>query len=99
MRPRHYELSEPADQDLEEIFDYTASEFGLEQAIDYLSGLEAVFDQLISNPELGRSRNEIMFELRSIAKASHVVFYRVLEDHIKIVRVLHGNRDVPRNLK
>ena len=56
--------------------------------------LEAVFQQLIANPELGRERNEIKTELRSIPKSSHVIFYRIMNDHIKIIRVLHGSRDI-----
>ena len=39
----HYKLSESADQDLEDIFDYTEVEFGMDQAISYLSDLEIVF--------------------------------------------------------
>ena len=91
-----YQLSTAADHDLEEIFDYTVEEFGLDQAIKYVSEFEPVFEQLVKNPEMGRNRNEIKAGLRSFPKESHIVFYRILHDHIWIVRILHGSRDIPK---
>ncbi len=91
------EISLPADEDLEEIFIYTEEEFGSDQAVNYLIEFEEVFAQLVGNPELGRERNEIKKGLRSLPTGSHVVFYRILSDHIRVVRVLHGSRDLPRH--
>ena len=91
-----YELSPSADADLEDIFDYTDQEFGMNQAIEYLNELERIFERLVENPELGRNRNEIKKGLRSFPKAEHIIFYRILSGHIRIVRVLHGNRDLPK---
>lgn len=89
-----YRLSREADRDLEDIFDYTVREFGINQAIAYVSGFEEVFISLTANPELGRKRDEIRNGLRSIVKGSHTIFYRVLRSHIRIVRILHGSRDI-----
>jgi len=55
-----YELSPEADQDLEDIFDYTEREFGIDQAIEYLSGLDGIFTKLVHNPELGKERDEFV---------------------------------------
>jgi toxin ParE1/3/4 len=89
-----YELSQEADNDLEEIFDYTQVQFGSEQAIKYLLGFESLFENLCIHPETGRTRDEIRKGLRSISHISHVVFYRILKDRIRIVRVLHSGRDL-----
>ena len=89
-----YELSLVADQDIEDIFDYTLAKFGLDQAVQYVSDLERIFQQLIQNSELGKEREEIKHGLRSIPKGSHVIFYRITGDCIRIVRVLHGSRDI-----
>lgn len=91
-----YELSPEAEQDLSDIFDYTEMEFGLDQAVQYLKDLERSFIQLCSNPSIGRERTEIRPELYSFVSQSHVVFYRILNDHLRVVRVLHGSRDLPR---
>ncbi|MHA7099545.1 toxin ParE1/3/4 [Roseivirga pacifica] len=91
---RHYVLSQSADHDLEDIFDYTVQEFGMDQAVAYLSGLDELFYMLLDNPELGRLRPELKAGLRSIAKEAHVVFYSVNDDYIRVIRVLHGSRDM-----
>lgn len=95
MAEKYYVLSEIADSDLEDIFDYTVREFGFKQAENYLREIEEVFNFLFTNPSLGRTRSEIKEYLFSFPKDNHVVFYRVLENHIRIVRVLHGSRDLP----
>lgn len=71
-----YELSQEADRDLDDIFDYTVHEFGFDQAIAYVSAFEEVFVSLAANPELGRKRDEIRDSLRSFVKGSHIIFYR-----------------------
>ena len=101
MKPRtitHYLLSTQAEADLGEIFDYTEQEFGHTQASSYLMGLDAIFNQLILNPKSGRERREIRANLRSIIHSSHVIFYRIRTDHIRIIRVLHTSRDRSRFL-
>ncbi len=89
-----YELSPEADQDLEAIFDYTDGEFGIDQAVEYLSGFDSLFVKIVNNPEIGKERDEIRKGLRSLLKEKHVVFYRILNNHIRIVRILHGSRDL-----
>ena len=95
MSEELYILSEIADEDLEDIFDCTMDEFGFEQAEKYLNEIEEVFQSLLTNPELGKTRNEIKIGLHSFATDNHIIFYRILENHIQIVRVLHGSRDIP----
>ena len=96
MSKEFYLLSEIADEDLENIFDYTTNEFGFEQAEKYLNEIEEVFQSLLLNPELGKTRNEIKINLYSFPKDNHIIFYRILDNHIRIVRVLHGSRDIPK---
>lgn len=91
-------LSEAADADLEDIFDYTLEEFGLDQAVSYVSEFDDTFEIISENPEIGRKREEVREELRSLTKDKHVIFYRILIDHIRIVRILHDSRDLPKFL-
>jgi toxin ParE1/3/4 len=93
-----YELSIEADQDISDIYDYIYSEFGDDQTITYLADLEPVLLKLVDYPELGRARSEIRVGLRSLAYQNHVIFYRILDTHIRVVRVLHGSRDLPSTL-
>jgi len=96
MSKKSYILSEIADKDLEEIFDFTFDEFGFNQAEKYLLEIEEIFQNLIINPKLGKKRHEIKEGLYSFPKDNHIIFYRILEDHIQIVRVLHGSKDIPK---
>ncbi|WP_345084684.1 type II toxin-antitoxin system RelE/ParE family toxin [Nemorincola caseinilytica] len=96
--PYTYELSQEADNDLQDIYDHTHEHFGAQQAIDYLTGIEDLFHILCAHPHSGRARNEIRKGLRSISYVAHVVFYRIIEKRIRIVRVLHASRDLPRYL-
>jgi toxin ParE1/3/4 len=96
--PRNkYVLSLEADNDLEKIFDYTFEEFGFNQAVKYLDEIAKVFVKIINTPEMGRSRNEIKKSLYSLPIESHVVFYTIHTDHIRIVRVLYGAKDLPKS--
>ncbi len=97
MNSKKYVLSEEADFDLDSIFDYTSTEFGFNQAIDYLSELEMLFDKLAKTPTIGKARNEIKIGLFSFPMRSHIIFYRVMGNHIRIVRVLYGGKDLVKN--
>ena len=96
MSRKIYILSEIADKDLEDIFDYTLDEFGFDQAEKYLLEIEEIFQNLIANPQIGKKRDEIKQGLYSFPKDNHIIFYRILDNHIRIVRVLHGSRDIPK---
>ncbi len=91
-----YHLSQQAKKDLEDIFEYTLEQFSLKQAISYVSSFETTFKKISTHPETGRLRVEIRDGLRSIIHESHVVFYRKEFEKIKIVRILHGSRDLPK---
>ena len=94
MKHIRFELSEEAEQDLEEIFDYTEKEFGLDKAFEYVSSFDEIFELLVENPFLGRGRPEIREDLRSILFKHHLVFYRIKSKTIRIIRILHGSRDI-----
>ena len=92
-------MSIQADQDLADIFVYSHKHFGLEQAVKYVSDFDKSFETLSNYPDLGQKRNEVKSGLYSFPKESHIIFYRILHDHIRIVRILHSSRDVPRHFK
>lgn len=94
-----YLLTSEADQDLENVFDYTEEHFGLDQALKYIYELETLFELLCDNNKLGRERSEIKQGLRSFNKESHIIFYRIASGQVIIIRVLHASRDMPNFLK
>lgn len=94
-----YKLSEFAAEDVSDIYDYTATQHGRDQAVRYLTDLEACLETLVGHPEMGRERVEIRHGLRSLIFEHHVIFYRLHDDYVRIVRVLHKSCDMPRFLR
>ena len=90
--------SSQAEQDLTDIWIYTAEEWNLAQADLYLDELVAGIEGLSAHPELGYSRDDIRAGYRSLNVSRHIVFYTVTEEQVLIVRVLHKSVDVQRHL-
>jgi len=93
------EISLPADKDLEGIFDYTSENFGLDQAVKYVSSFDSTFELLIANPIMGRERSEIRKNLLSTVNENHIIFYRILTNRIRIVRILHRSLDLQKHFE
>jgi len=94
-----YVLSKIAAADVSSIYDYTSSEHGSAQAAKYLEGLEQTLISLSERPGLGRARTEIRKDLHSFLYEKHTIFYRIMPEQIRIIRILHARRDMPRWLK
>jgi toxin ParE1/3/4 len=88
-------ITEPAQQDLEEIW-LGLEPFGVEVADQCLNELQRKFIQLQKFPGLGRSREELAPGLRSVVVRDVLILYRSLEGLIVIARVIHGRRDLKR---
>lgn len=87
-------LSHIAEQQLEDIWFYTLSEWGENQAIDYVGKLEQGIRQLLEHPYLGKARPEIQQELRGLPIQKHLIFYRVSDEFVDIIGILHSRVDV-----
>ena len=64
----------------------------MDKAIEYHIGFINLFKQLTTFPDEGKSRRDIREGLRSIVYVSPIVFYRILTDYIRIVRMLHQSQ-------
>jgi len=89
-------ISPRARADMDEIWAFIASESSIEIADRVLDSLAKKFHLLRLAPYAGRSRtHDLRAGLRSIASGKYVVFYTVNAGIVRIVRVLHGSRDLP----
>ena len=95
----YYILSKKSEEDIEAIYEFGLQKFGKDQAIEYLIELRSYFELLLKNPNIGKQRNEIKEGLLSFPFSSHIIFYRIISNHIRIVRILHGSRDLRNFLK
>jgi toxin ParE1/3/4 len=89
-----YILSEAADKDIEKLLERSILDFGLAQTEIYFKSLKSCLSLLSDNPELGRTVNDIAPNYRRFRHQSHVVFYRVQQQDIFIIRILHKAMDI-----
>jgi toxin ParE1/3/4 len=93
-----FALTSSALHDLAAIDDYVRAESPA-AADRLLASLQATFALLATNPAMGRRRDELRPGLRSFPVGTYVAFYRIVGDVVEIVRVLHGRRDIERELQ
>jgi len=72
-----------------EIWQYGYKQWGLKQANKYLLELENCFEQLFELPHLGAKCDTLIAGYRSYPKARHIVYYRINNKKIEIIRILH----------
>ena len=89
-----YQLTNDADDDLNDIFNYTEIEFGFNQAVKYLNRFDELFNSLCNNPNLGKLRPELGKDLYCLPEQNHLIFYTFTKNDIIISRVLHASRDL-----
>ena len=93
-----YRLAPEAKRDLEAIWLYTLEEWGLEQANRYTDELTDVFAQLAVGPQLGTACDHIRTGYRRSRVGRHLVYYRVTDYGIAVVRILHDRMLPTRHL-
>lgn len=52
------------------------------------------FEFLGRNPRAGRSRDDVQPGLRAFPFEDYLIFYRIISAGIRVVRVIHGARDL-----
>ena len=95
---RSYLVSLEAQQDLDDIWDYTEERWGETQAERYASELKASVEALASGKRQGRPCDQIRPGLFKLACGSHVVFYKQTRTAVTVVRILHQRMDFARHL-
>jgi toxin ParE1/3/4 len=95
---RGYALSRAARRDLREIWHYTADRWGLDQADRYVRQLHRAFDAIANDPQKGRRYDEVRRGYRMLPAGTHMIFFRVRDQTIDIIRILHQRMDFDRHL-
>ena len=88
-----YRLSRQAAKKIDEIIEYTDTNFGQAQTEEYVGGLTYSFDLLCDNPQLGRLWER---HRRCYIYRVHYVFYRLLDDHILITDIRSTRQAIPK---
>jgi toxin ParE1/3/4 len=89
-----YVINVLASRDLNEIADYFA-ETSIEAGERFFREFNRKCQQLVSFPNSGKSYAQVRADLRGLPLESYIIFYRVLDDGVEILRVVSGRRNFP----
>lgn len=84
--------------DIDHIYDYTETQWGIEQAEKYIFELRSACHSLAGTPRPGRSAAAIRRHYFVLGCGSHNIFFREDNARIVIVRILHNRMDPGRHL-
>lgn len=87
------EFSPESQLDLLEIADFIARDNPV-RARSFVDELESDCNRLTTQPGIGAPRPELCDGVRMLPHGRYLVFYRVDDDVVLIVRVLHSARDL-----
>lgn len=90
---KRYLINVLATHDLNEIADYFTTN-NIEAGERFFQEFSRRCQQLVNFPNLGRTYIEIRPDLRGLALDGYVIFYRILDNGIEILRVVSGRRDM-----
>ena len=93
-----YRLPPAAERDLESIWKYTREEWGLEQAERYIDLLTEAFQVLAESPKSAPTCDHIRPGYRRCIVERHMIYFRITDYGIAVIRVLHDRMDAPRHL-
>lgn len=89
-----FRLTQLALTDLRSIGRYTQTTWGREQRDRYLAKLDQSFHLLAQEPQRGRDCADIRVGYRKYHVGRHLIFYRMAQDGIEIIRILHDSMDI-----
>ncbi|MEA5600647.1 type II toxin-antitoxin system RelE/ParE family toxin [Nostoc sp. UHCC 0252] len=88
-----FRISTQAAQDIENIWKYIAPN-NFKAANKLFDTLRESFPKLAKFPQMGRERSDLAPLLRTFPVKNYLIFYRLIDEGIEIVRILHGLQDI-----
>ncbi|HEY9703110.1 MAG TPA: type II toxin-antitoxin system RelE/ParE family toxin [Allocoleopsis sp.] len=89
-----YVINILASRDLSEIADYFV-QTNIEAGERFFREFNRRCQELTAFPNSGKSYKEIRPDLRGLSFERYVIFYRLLDDGVEILRVVNGRRNLP----
>ncbi len=86
-------LSPRAKLDLGAIWDYTLSQWGVDQAEKYVRGLWSAMEQAASESAKSVDIGDVRKGYRKVRYGSHVIFLKITAAGVDVVRILHKRMD------
>ena len=98
MRPLPFIITKKAVSDIEEIWLFTVEKWSVEQADRYYNLIFDEINFICKNSDAGKSMEYIRKGYRASKVKSHLIFYRIINDTIEIIRILHERMDIESRL-
>jgi len=92
------EISRKAQIDLIAIQDFGFANYGVVNTRKCLDGLRLIFKTIARWPEMARLRDEYGGTVRMHPHRSHLIFYRIEGDTLKVLRVVSQHQNWPNHL-
>ena len=98
MKPLSYVITRKAVSDLEDIWAYSVKKWSVEQADRYYNLIFDEINYICKNTHAGKSMEHVQKGYRASKVKSHLIFYRIVNDTVQIVRILHEQMDIENRL-
>lgn len=94
----HVIFSPLSTADIDQIWDYTADQWGVDQADNYTDDIRYICYGLAEGNKQGRNA-DVRDGYMKYAIGKHFIFYRFQKVGIEIIRILHQSMDTKRHLQ
>lgn len=93
MKKYQVEVSPVADQDIEDIgaYIFTKNPKAARELVDRIDQRIRAFEEY---PFRGPARDDLLSGLRYLIEGEYLIFYIVEAERVRVLRVLHGRRDL-----
>lgn len=98
MKALPFVISKKAIADLEEIWLYTVEKWSKQQADRYYNLIFEEINYISRNSTSGKSMEHVRKGYRVSKVKSHLIFYRVINEQIEVIRILHERMDIENRL-
>ena len=93
-------IKDRATQDLRQLANYILVNGNTQIAVNFLNSAELTFEQLLKTPSMGKIMRLFESKLGEIRQwrikdfKDYLIFYRIQDNNVEILRVFHGARDL-----
>jgi toxin ParE1/3/4 len=98
MKPLPFVISKKAVADLEGIWLYSVEKWSIDQADRYYNLIFDEINYICRNSNSGKSMEHVRKGYRASKVKSHFIFYRIVNDTIEVIRILHERMDIGNRL-
>jgi toxin ParE1/3/4 len=98
MKVLPFVISKKAVADLEEIWLYTVEKWSVNQADRYYNLIFDEVSYICKNINSGKSMEHVRKGYRASKVKSHFIFYRIVNNTVEVIRILHERMDIENRL-